>query len=243
MVAAVRARHASACDPFVLERSTVMHVARGEQLNPSYFSELCKPDYCTALAYVSADEPLVIVTDDPQWCRAHPLLRHALIVDEPYEPYALCLLTQFSRHILAHSLLGWWGAALSGTNDSSSSQIVAPSRWFRGTGCLGPFNLPGWREYDAAQTADLSHLAASSDEELRALISDRAVTPDVKYEACLYLGNRMNQSRKTLDAIAMFERGSKYNVGRVECMLGIMSTLYQQGKFAEIRCLYKQWPL
>jgi Glycosyl transferase family 11 len=73
---------------------------------------------------------LLIVSDDPSWCRQHLDLGYPSTVVERVpgtDHEDMRLMSMCSHHIIANSSFGWWGAWLAGDR---SRRVIAPRRWF-----------------------------------------------------------------------------------------------------------------
>lgn len=105
-----------------------IHIRRGDYLE---LSDAHPPldilYYETALSKFSKNIPVLIFSDDPEWCKNNELfLSDRFLVSESNSSvYDLCLMTLCSHHIIANSSFSWWGAWL-----SKSNNVIAPSKWF-----------------------------------------------------------------------------------------------------------------
>ena len=110
-----------------------LHIRRGDFLiNSANHHNLGLDYYEKALdivprVYDSCDLPVLIFSDDPEWCKEQELFSsNRFMVAEGNSAYVdMCLMTLCSRHIIANSTFSWWGAWL-----ANSKQVVAPSVWF-----------------------------------------------------------------------------------------------------------------
>jgi hypothetical protein len=105
-----------------------LHIRRGDYL----FLSDCHPPldilyYENALSKFDESMPVLIFSDDPEWCKSNELFSsdRFLISESNSTVYDLCLMTLCSHHIIANSSFSWWGAWLSG-----SKHVIAPSKWF-----------------------------------------------------------------------------------------------------------------
>lgn len=139
-----------------------IHVRRGDYVGNPMF-DLGDPDryYGSALERVLEREPdaaFVVLSDDPEWCRSWPLLRHFDVHIPPSGKRDvladLALLAWCRHHVIANSSFSWWGAWLGGNPEKL---VVMPDRWFppsdyarRGlsTAQVG-LSVPGWIELPA----------------------------------------------------------------------------------------------
>lgn len=113
------------------KRQTIsLHVRRGDYLKSPESHPVCSMDYYeSALANFPTDLPVLIFSDDIDWCKQEKLFQqrrfvffggHANYID-------MCLMAMCDHHIIANSSFSWWGAWL-GANVQKC--IVAPKIWF-----------------------------------------------------------------------------------------------------------------
>ena len=105
-----------------------LHVRRTDYVSnsenhPPYSLEY----YEKSLSMFSDNIPVMIFSDDPQWCKEQNLFSsdRFLISENEWNAIDLCLMSLCTHHIIANSSFSWWGAWL-----SKSKNVVAPSRWF-----------------------------------------------------------------------------------------------------------------
>lgn len=107
-----------------------LHVRRGDYLELAEKHPPCSIDYyARALASFDPAVPVMVFSDDPQWCREQELFRaprFAFITGHPNQ-YDLCMMTMCAHHIIANSSFSWWGAWLGRNRDK---KVIAPQRWF-----------------------------------------------------------------------------------------------------------------
>ena len=111
-------------------------------LGPHYFAAAIARAQGVLGAQGAQGAPVVIFSDEPEWCAQQAFARDALLVDEPVDVDALWLLTRFRRYVISNGSFSWWGAFLG----APAELVVAPERWF---GPDGPqddmdINLPNW---------------------------------------------------------------------------------------------------
>ena len=105
-----------------------LHIRRGDYL---YLSDHHPPldisYYENALSKIDEDIPVLIFSDDPEWCKNNELFSsdRFLVSESNSSVYDLCLMTLCSHHIIANSSFSWWGAWL-----SESKNVIAPQKWF-----------------------------------------------------------------------------------------------------------------
>lgn len=105
-----------------------LHIRRGDYVNLQDHHPVQSIEYYeNALEYFDSKNPVVIFSDDPEWCKKQALFESdRFIVSENNETSVdLCLMTMCQFHIIANSSLSWWGAYL-----ADSIKVVAPKNWF-----------------------------------------------------------------------------------------------------------------
>ena len=93
--------------------------------------------YKKALAFFDKDQPVIVFSDSPEWCKEQKLFDgDRFLLSEPeekygdgsYTPYVdLCLMSLCDHAIIANSTLSWWGAWLIQNPDK---KVIAPEMWF-----------------------------------------------------------------------------------------------------------------
>ena len=83
--------------------------------------------YDKALAEFPTNVPVIIFSDDPEWCNEQEIFADdRFLVSEGNSAYIdMCLMSLCEGHIIANSSFSWWGAWL-----ADSKMVVAPSIWF-----------------------------------------------------------------------------------------------------------------
>ena len=105
-----------------------LHIRRSDYVEKQSYHPLCTLDYYKkALGKLPHNVPVLIFSDDPNWCKNQYLFQSdRFIVSETNDNLMdLCLMTMFSYHIIANSSFSWWGAWLAG-----SKHVIAPKIWF-----------------------------------------------------------------------------------------------------------------
>jgi hypothetical protein len=105
-----------------------LHIRRGDFLvNSANHHNLGLDYYEKALAEFPMEVPVLIFSDDPEWCSNQELFADdRFLVAEGNSPYVdMCLMSLCEGHIIANSSFSWWGAWL-----ANSKYVVAPSKWF-----------------------------------------------------------------------------------------------------------------
>lgn len=111
-----------------LEEPVSLHIRRGDFLiNSGNHYNLDLDYYKEALNKIDTDLPVIIFSDDPQWCEEQEIFSDdRFLIAQGNSSYVdLCLMTLCSRHIIANSTFSWWGAWL-----ANSKQVIAPTKWF-----------------------------------------------------------------------------------------------------------------
>jgi len=110
-----------------------LHIRRGDYVvNPNHPTQSLDY-YSEALNRLESDLPVIIFSDDPQWCKEQELFSDdRFVISENNTTDAdLCLMSLCDYHIIANSSFSWWGAWL-----AKSKQVIAPKNWFGGE-CAG----------------------------------------------------------------------------------------------------------
>jgi len=105
-----------------------LHVRRGDYLQKPDYHPPCTIEYYEqALSKFNDNIPVLIFSDDPQWCKEQELfsLDRFMIAEGNSVEVDLCLMAMCQYHILSNSSLSWWGAWL-----ANSKSVVAPKNWF-----------------------------------------------------------------------------------------------------------------
>jgi hypothetical protein len=96
---------------------------------------------------VSDAAPVIVFTNDRQWCDSWPLLKRlapeASFVDSGDDVVDLNAMSRCKHKVIANSTYSWWAAYLGG----SAGVVVAPRQWFRAGGPIGAWDSvypPGW---------------------------------------------------------------------------------------------------
>jgi len=143
-------KHAALLTPQLLDRAVVLHIRRGDYMNRWHIKKhgiLGAPYYQHALTAarkaLGEDVPVLVFSDDMDWCRAQPWLAGAIFIEEPNGPISLWLMSQFRNYIISNSTFSWWAVFLGAP---TKGYVWAPDRWF---GETGPFDWediyePSW---------------------------------------------------------------------------------------------------
>lgn len=117
-----------------LSEPIALHVRRTDYVEKSQDHPPCSLEYYhTALKRFNEKRPVVIFTDDVQWCKDQDIFSpdRFLISETGNNVYDLCLMTLCTDYIIANSSFSWWGAWLSQNPDP---KVIAPKTWFGSTG-------------------------------------------------------------------------------------------------------------
>ena len=103
-----------------------LHIRRTDYIKNPNHTALGLDYYQKALEQFD-DEPVLIFSDDPEWCNQQELFSSdRFLIAEGNSNYVdLCLMTLCSGHIIANSSFSWWGAWL-----ATNNKVVSPSGWF-----------------------------------------------------------------------------------------------------------------
>ena len=86
--------------------------------------------YQSALDKLPKDSPVIVFSDDPEWCENHEAFSDdRFAISNNAADFDLCLMTLCKYHIIANSSYSWWGAWL-----GKSDMVIAPKNWF-GASC------------------------------------------------------------------------------------------------------------
>lgn len=115
-----------------------LHVRRTDYVQKSAEHPPCCLEYYEeALSKFDSNLPVLIFSDDIQWCKEQDLFKpdRFMISESEWNLVDMCLMSMCSHHIIANSSFSWWGAWLSGYDN-----VIAPSRWFGDSGCTAHHN-------------------------------------------------------------------------------------------------------
>jgi len=126
-----------------------LHVRRTDQVVKQKYHYLQTDDYFTkALAKLPSDLPVIVFSDEPQWCKTQELFSddRFLISESSDNIHDMCLMTMCQYHIIAASTFSWWGAWL-----ADSKKVIAPVSWFGPDATLDDTDLipEEWERIDA----------------------------------------------------------------------------------------------
>jgi hypothetical protein len=128
-----------------LNNAIFIHIRRGDYLNQPDNHPTCSLAYYKdSLELFDSNSPVLVFSDDLEWCRENftddrfliptenPKYNHLSDTNDgkvksfiPY--YDLCMMSMCTGGIIANSSLSWWGAWLI---QNPTQPIVAPTPWF-----------------------------------------------------------------------------------------------------------------
>lgn len=115
-------------DAFDFDEVISLHIRRTDYVKKQNYHPLCSLEYYEeSLKKMPDTLPVLIFSDDPEWCREQDLFQpdRFLISDSDNNLIDMCLMTMCNYHIVANSSFSWWGAWL-----SDSKKIICPKNWF-----------------------------------------------------------------------------------------------------------------
>lgn len=118
------------CKEFLNNQEFIsLHVRRGDYVkNPNHPLQLLEY-YEEALTYFDTSLPVMIFSDDYQWCQSQELFAsdRFYISENNTTEIDLCLQSLCSQHVICNSSFSWWGSFL-----ADSKKTIAPKLWFSG---------------------------------------------------------------------------------------------------------------
>jgi len=131
----------------VPEGAVALHVRRGDFVCNAVCAVLDESYYERAFAALEAagvdlaSTPLMVFTNDRQWCESWPLLARirertpeSSFVDSGDDVVDLNAMSRCTHKVIANSTYSWWGAYM---GEKQGSVVVAPKQWF---GAGGPIS-------------------------------------------------------------------------------------------------------
>lgn len=107
------------------EEYVCLHIRRGDYLNYPDSHPVCSIEYYSRGLEIVPDLPIVIVSDDINWCREN--INADYYSDRQSNIEDLYLMANASHNIIANSSFSWWGAWL---NKNPDKIVIAPEKWF-----------------------------------------------------------------------------------------------------------------
>ena len=104
-----------------------LHIRRTDYVQKQSYHPLCTLDYYERALKKLPNIPVIIVSDDPEWCGNQELFKpdRFLISDSGNNIVDMCILSLCKYHVIANSSFSWWGAWL-----AESEKVIAPKIWF-----------------------------------------------------------------------------------------------------------------
>lgn len=104
-----------------------MHVRRGDYVGHSAFVDLtAKGYYERALATFQEDRPVLIFSDDPEFCRKRWFGPRFTVFEQGHEFDDLIAMASCRDHVIANSSYSWWAAYLDPNPDK---RVIYPTAW------------------------------------------------------------------------------------------------------------------
>jgi len=119
-------------EAFDFDELISLHIRRTDFVEKSNDHPPCSLEYYQkALEQFDSNIPVMIFSDDIDWCKNQDLFvdDRFIFSENEWNLIDLCLMSMCTHHIIANSTFSWWGAWLSGSN-----QVIAPSKWFGDSG-------------------------------------------------------------------------------------------------------------
>ena len=106
-----------------------IHVRRNDFIGDEVMRNLPMSYYEKCLGCFETRLPVLVFSDDIEWCKQQPLFKHPRVKFSKNNQYVdLCLMTMCKYHIIANSTFSWWGSWL-----AKSEKTIAPREWFATT--------------------------------------------------------------------------------------------------------------
>ena len=106
-----------------------LHVRRGDYLvNPNHPVQKVEY-YKQALANFDEKLPVIVFSDDHQWCDQQKIFSNdRFFISQGEDAIVdLCIMSMCDYHIISNSSYSWWAAWL-----AKSKKVIAPKEWFGG---------------------------------------------------------------------------------------------------------------
>lgn len=106
-----------------------LHVRRTDYISNPNHPVPSDEYYKNALSNFDSDLPVIVFSDDSEWCKNHELFSEDrfYISENNTTDFDLCLMSMCNYHIIANSSYSWWGSWL-----AKSEKTIAPKIWFGG---------------------------------------------------------------------------------------------------------------
>jgi hypothetical protein len=112
---------------FETQDTISLHIRRGDYISNPNHPVQSLDYYQRALSYFDENLPVIIFSDDPEWCNNQEIFEsdRFFISEGGDSRVDLSLMSLCSYHIIANSSYSWWGSYL-----AKSKKTIAPSNWF-----------------------------------------------------------------------------------------------------------------
>lgn len=115
---------------FINQTVAAISVRRGDYLTfPTRHPVVSKEYLIEAYKRLPDHDVLLVMSDDPQWCRDNLSFKNMVISDNNnfWDAEGIWLLSLCDHFIISNSTFSWWGAYLS---RSDNKKVIAPECWF-----------------------------------------------------------------------------------------------------------------
>lgn len=115
---------------FKTDTVAAINVRRGDYLTQPTRHPVVSIEYINeAYKRLPAHDTLLIMSDDPEWCKQHINLPNMVVSDNSkfWDAEGIWLLSLCDHFIISNSTFSWWGSWLSRTDNKV---IIAPDTWF-----------------------------------------------------------------------------------------------------------------
>jgi len=103
-----------------------LHIRRTDYVNNTIMRLLKLSYYKNALNYFDAETPVLVFSDDIEWCKTQEIFSGDRFKFSNNSTYVdLCLMSMCKYHIIANSTFSWWGSWL-----AKSEKTVSPREWY-----------------------------------------------------------------------------------------------------------------
>ena len=125
-----RSKYDRVADMYVSENFDeviALHIRRTDYINSHVLNNLHINYYEEALEHFDDSLPVLIFSDDPEWCKERDIFRgeRFRFMESSDTFLDLAIMSKCDYHIIANSSYSWWGAWL-----ADSKKTVCPKQWF-----------------------------------------------------------------------------------------------------------------
>lgn len=122
------------------ERTTSIHVRRGDFIHKQAFHPLVTPAYYTTATGMTRTPKYLVFSDDIPWCKEAFGINGNVYYSENKNPFVdMCAMSMCAHNIIVNSTFSWWGAWL---NTNPGRLVIAPKQWL-GPAYQPPYAAPG----------------------------------------------------------------------------------------------------